>query len=667
MTAAAPLSVKETLRLAKLYDYGVLDTLSETTYDDITALAAHICQTPTALVSLVDINRQWFKSRVGMEVQETPRSMAFCAYTIKGKEVMLVEDTHQDPTFRDNPLVTGPPYIRFYAGAPLITPDGYALGSLCVLDYQPHQLTPAQVQALQVLSHQVIAQIELSYQRHQLELTNQQLEQRVKERTASLSSSLHRLLKAQTKLLKREATHRHNALHDPLTNLPNRSYFLQRLSQSIQLTQRQPSHRYAVLFLDLDDFKPINDTLGHAVGDQLLVCIAERIKQMLRQSDLVARIGGDEFAVLLDDIPSHEHAITAVKRLQSHLKMPVLISEHKISTGASIGITFGTVGYRQPEDALRDADVAMYQAKKQAKQRIRQQLTLQAKTQDHPSPILVHNELPADNQQFAVFDADTQSNNQAQLTLETALRQAVLKEQFRLNYQPVFDLATQEIAGFEVLLRWEHPQRGCLSADEFIETAEDIGIVQQMSGYILEHACEQFAKWRARPNWADVTLHINLSLMQIRHPPLLVQWKAALKKYEVPAAAIQLEISEQALLSADPTITKVLVALKSIGFELCVDDFGRGHSSLSRLHEIGVDALKVDRAFVQTLGSQQGRDVAKTIVDFGHSANMTVIAEGIETCEQMAILKGLGCQQAQGFWLADVLPAAEIDRLATVA
>lgn len=663
---AAPLSAKETLRLAKLYDYGILDTVAETTYDDITALAAHICQTSTAMVSLVDINRQWFKARVGTEVQETPRSMAFCAHTIKGKDVMVVEDTHHDPIFLDNPLVTGPPYIRFYAGAPLITPDGHALGSLCVLDYQPHHLNPDQIQALQVLSHQVIAQIELGYQRHQLKLSNQQLEQRVKERTASLSSSLYRLLSAQTQLLKREAASRHNAVHDPLTALPNRSYFLQRLSQAIQLVQRQPSHRYAVLWVALDDFKSVKDTLGDRVGDQLLVRISERIKQMLRQSDLVARIGDHAFAVLLDDIPTQEHVITAVKRLQNHLKIPVVVQGHKISTGASIGIAFSAMGYRQPEDVLRDADLAMYQAKQQAKQRIRHQLMLQLKTQEHPSPILMHDELPADNQQFAIFDVDMQDTTQTPLTLEAELRQAVLNDQFRLHYQPVFNLKTQQLSGFEMLLRWAHPQRGYLTADEFIETAEDIGIVQQISAYIIEQACKQLATWRAQTIWADITLHINLSLMQLRHPPLLVQWQAALKKYKIPATAIQLEISEQVLLSADPAITQVLTQLKAMGFELCVDDFGRGHSSLRRLHQLAVNALKVDRTFVQALDTQQGRDVAKTIVDFGHSANMTVIAEGIETSEQMTTLLALGCQQAQGFWLADVLPAADIDPLAMV-
>ena len=364
----APLSAQETLRLAKLQDYGILDTLPEALYDDITALAAHICQTPAALVSLIDGDRQWFKSKVGVEadLNETPRSMAFCAHTIQSTEVMIVKDTLLHPEFCFNPLVTGSPFIRFYAGAPLITADGYALGSLCVLDYRPHQLDPSQIQALKVLSHQVIAQIELSYQRHQLKLSNQHLEARIKERTAGLTTALHRLLRAQTTLANREARSRHNALHDPLTHLPNRSYFLQRLTQAIQLNHRQPSHHYAVLFIDLDDFKSVNDTLGHEIGDQLLIHVAKQIKILLRKSDLVARMGGDEFAVLLDSLPNEELAIAAVKRLQQQLQIPVVIDEQQIAIGASIGVTFSSHGYRQPEAALKDADTAMYQAKQRS-------------------------------------------------------------------------------------------------------------------------------------------------------------------------------------------------------------------------------------------------------------------------------------------------------------
>ena len=666
---AAPLSAKETLRLAKLRDYGILDTLPDSIYDDITALAASICQTPTALVSLVDINRQWFKSRIGLETSETPRSVAFCAHTIEQTGTLVVEDTYKDGRFKDNPLVTGPPFIRFYAGAPLLTPEGHALGSLCVIDYEPHPISESQLQALQVLSHQVMAQMELSLQRQSLEKSNQQLEARVKERTASLSASLHRLLKAQMALLKREAASRHNALRDPLTNLPNRNYFLQRLNQAIQLTHRQPSHHYAVLFIDIDEFKGINDNLGHEVGDRLLVHIAQKITHLLRQSDLVARLGGDEFAVLLDDIPDKEQAIIAVKRLQKHLAIPIDIDGHQLSVAASIGLTFSTVGYRKAEAALKDADTAMYQAKMQTKQRIQKQLELQLKHQSQQDlpPIVLQDELQLNHQQFVVFDATMQGNVQAKLTLEEELRQAFLTNQFQLHYQPIFDLNAQQLAGFEMLLRWDHPTKGRLSAQQFIEMAEDIGVVQQLCAQMIRNACEQVSKWRSHPDWSHITLHVNLSLMQIRYPQLTIQWQAALKQYNLPASAFQLEIAEQVLLSADPTITAVLKQLKLIGFELCIDDFGRGHSSLSRLHQLAIGTLKVDRAFVQELSNHQGKEVAKTIVDFAHSANMTVIAEGIETGEQMTKLLALGCHQAQGFWLADALPAADIDRLLTVA
>ncbi len=668
----APLSAQETLRLAKLQDYGILDTLPEALYDDITALAAHICQTPTALVSLVDSERQWFKSKVGVDadLNETPRSMAFCTYTIQSTEVMIVEDALLHPQFCFNPLVTGSPFIRFYAGAPLITADGYALGSLCVLDYRPHQLDPSQVQALKVLSHQVIAQIELSYQRHQLHLSNQHLEARIKERTAGLTTALHRLLRAQTNLVNREARSRHNALHDLLTQLPNRSYFMQRLAQAIQLNHRQPSHHYAVLFIDLDNFKSINDTLGHEVGDQLLIYVANQIKTLLRKSDLVARMGGDEFAVLLDNLPNEEMAITAVKRLHRQLKTPVMINQQQIAVGASIGVTFGSHGYRQPEAALKDADTAMYKAKQQTKQRVQRQLQMQLQMHSHPAPILIQNELAADTQQFAIFDTQMQNHAKAQLTLEEDLRRALLQNQFRFHYQPIFDLPSQQLCGFEMLLRWQHPVRGCITAQDFIASAEEIGIMQKLCAHSIENACRHLAKWRSHPAWANISLHLNLSLSQIRHPALMAQWQAALKKYELPAAALQLELAERTLLSSDPSVTTALKQLKSIGFQLCVDDFGRGHSSLSRLHQLTVNALKVDRTFVQTLShspelNAQGLSIAKTIVDFGRSANITVIAEGVETAQQMAALLSFGCHQAQGFWLAEALPPEKIDSLAT--
>ncbi len=662
---------KETLRLAKLQGYNILDTLPEPAYDEMTTLAAYICQTPTALVSLIDSDRQWFKAKFGLDASETPREIAFCDWTIRQSAVLIVEDARQDARFAQNPLVTGEPRICFYAGAPLMTPDGYALGSLCVIDYQPRQLTANQVQSLQVLSRQVVAQMELSFQAEQLKSSNEHLEQRVNERTASLTSALNRLLKAQSKLRRREAALRHSSLHDPLTGLPNRSYFLQRLDQSIQLTNRQPKHLYAVLFIDLDNFKPVNDTLGHTIGDKLLQHVAHQIKLLLRKSDLVARFGGDEFAVLLDDIPNEDHAIVVVQRLQSQIKHPVVINNRKIFIGASIGVTFSTQGYRHPEVALKDADIAMYQAKTWAKQqaelRLQSQLRQskqisQKSAEPFKSPIFIQDEHATISQNFVVFDAVIQNGDQAKRSLEDELRQALLQDQFHLYYQPIFNLKSGRLSGFEVLLRWHHPQRGYLNAAEFIAIAEEIGIIRQLCQQTVYTACQKLKQWRSHPNYPELSIHINLSLSQIMCTELLPQWQTAISEHQLPPSAVQIEIKEQVLLSSDPTIMTVLQRIKDLGIGLCVDDFGQGHSSLSRLHQLNVSTLKIDRTFVKELTSPSGADIVKTIIDLGRSAQMTVIAEGIETPQQMELLLKLGCRLGQGFWLAKPLSAAEVDR-----
>ena len=656
-------SAKETLRLAKLQDYNILDTPSEPAYDDIAKLAAHICQTPVALVSLIDAKRQWFKASVGLDVADTPRSVAFCAHTIQRKGLMVVEDTFKSQLFRNNPLVLGPPNIRFYAGAPLITPDGYALGSLCVVDYRPRALSVEQLQALERLSRQVVAQMELSSKATQLHTYSEHLEQRVKERTSKLTVALQRLLKAQSMLVKREAALRHSSLHDPLTGLPNRSYFLQRLSQAIQLNSRQPSHLYAVFFIDLDNFKPVNDALGHEVGDLLLQHVAKQIKQMFRSSDLVARLGGDEFAVLLDDIPDEDHAIIAVKRLQVRLEEPFVFGDRKVFIGASIGITFSTAGYRKPEAALRDADAAMYSAKAQTKLVLKEQLKSQRLQQSSDaSPILVQDEGPILGQKFAVFDADMKGKAQARLTLEDELRQALIQDQFCLYYQPIFDLQAEKITGFEVLLRWHHPTQGCLNADSFIKVAEEIGIIRQLCAQVVQTACAQLKRWRAFSGYEMLSLHVNLSLLQLRCPQIVSIWKNGLKTHQVSSSAFQLEIDECILLSSDPSLTTVLQQLKAEGFGLCVDDFGRGHSSLSRLHQLEVSTLKIDRAFVKEIAAPGGQDIVKTIVDLGHSADIAVIAEGIETDQQLQAVKALGCNLCQGFWLSEALSAADVER-----
>ena len=691
--SAVPWSAKETLRLAKLQDYRILDTLPDKTYDDIAQLAAYICQAPTALITLIDANRQWFKAKVGINISETPRSIAFCSETIQSSDTLVVEDASRHPKLYSNSLVAGPPYIRFYAGHPLITPDGYALGALCVIDYQPRQITPPQINALRVLSQQVMAQIELGWQQQQLQQINDGLEQRIKDRTTSLSASLHRLLKVQSALLKREAALRHNALHDPLTGLPNRSYFLQRLEQSIQLTQRNSDHQYAVLFIDLDNFKPVNDTLGHEIGDQLLAKVASRIKLLLRKSDLVARLGGDEFAVLLDDITDRSQVTTAIRRIQSRITQPFVIEGRQISIGASVGVTFSQLGYQQAEAALKDADTAMYQAKRQTKEKSQLQISLQLEQQAHKasSPIVIQDEPGQSVQQFVVFDLDAKDRTQARLVLENDLRQALIGGQFNLHYQPILELQTSRLAGLEALLRWQHPQRGWICAEEFIYVAEDIDVIRQLSPILIDQVCQHLTMWKFRRDlrWnlsgfdqavpttarspsatpgakrTDFKLHLNISAAQLRSPQLLSQWQTALKKYQLPAAAFQLEIDESLLLSQETAITTNLKALKALGFGLCVDRFGRGHSSFSRLHQLKVDMLKIDPALVRALPNPNDADIVKTIGDFGRSANMTVVASGIETSQQLSLLTSLNYQLGQGYWLSEVLPATAIETAAS--
>ncbi len=662
--SAVSWSAKETLRLAKLQDYSILDTLPEPAYDDITQLAAYICQAPTALITLVDADRQWFKAKTGIGVSETPRDIAFCDHTIQQTGTLIVEDAAHHPRFFDNALVTGPPFIRFYAGHPLTTPDGYRLGALCILDYQPRKVTPQQIEALQVLSRQVMAQMELGRQSQQLAQINSSLERRVKERTASLSTSLHRLLKAQSALLKREAASRHNALHDPLTGLPNRSYFLQRLEQSIQFAQRNSSHQYAVLFIDLDSFKPVNDTLGHEIGDQLLKHVAVRIKLLLRKSDLVARLGGDEFAILLDGISDQNEAIAAVRRIHWQIGQPFTIEGRQISIGASIGMTFSQVGYQQAEAALKDADTAMYQAKRQAKEKSQMQINLQLNQQagQARSPILIQEEPNQSAQQFAVFDAGAKNRTQARLILENDLRQALIRGQFSLHYQPIFRLQTPQLAGLEGLLRWKHPRKGWVCAKEFIRVAEEIDVIRQLSPILIDQACQQTkAATRSPRSDKDFKLHFNLSAAQLRSPQIVSQWQSALKKHQLPASAFQLEFDELLLLSKEAAITSNLNAIKELGFGLCVDGFGKGQSSLSRLHQLKVDALKIDLAFVKDLSHSQNLNLVKTISDFGRSANMTVIASGVETAQQLSLLISLNYQLGQGNWLSAALSAEELE------
>ncbi|MEL7504678.1 MAG: EAL domain-containing protein [Cyanobacteria bacterium J06554_6] len=616
------LSEPERQRLARLLSYDVLDTPPEPCYDDLVALAAYICETPTAVISLVEADRQWFKAKVGMAVDETPRSVSFCDHTIRRSDLLLIEDARQHPDFCDNPLVTGDPGIRFYAGAPLISPDGYALGSICVIDYQPRQLTPAQQTALLTLSRQVMAQLELSQRTTQLEAINSSLETRVQERTADLTQTLDRLQQTQVELSQQKERLRHAALHDRLTGLPNREFFIHQLTETLAAAQHS-QQRYAVLFLDLDQFKTLNDSLGHSVGDQLLQQVATRIQALLGPHDMLARLGGDEFVLLLDHLAEYDDAARLAERIQAQLNQPLQVGRHEIFTGASIGITFSHFGYRQPDHALRDADIAMYQAKRAGKCC------------------------------YAVFDEAMQRRVQTQLSLENDLRRALRQHEFFLVYQPIFDLKALQVSGFEALIRWQHPSQGVLSPDSFIPIAEETGLIHRLGGWVISTACRQLKQWQQASGCARLTLNLNVSPLQLRQTELVQHLATTLAETALSAACIKLEITEQTFLEMHAETQQVLAHLKDMGLKLCIDDFGTGYSSLSRLHGLDIDMLKIDRAFIHELDSAV--DLIKMILSLAGSLNMQVVAEGIETDAQRQRLLSLGCRYGQGFHLAPPL------------
>ena len=433
----------------------------------------------------------------------------------------------------------------------------------------------------------------------------------------------------------------HNAFHDGLTNLPNRALFLDRLQHALTLSKRQSNYKFAVLLIDVDEFKIINDSLGHTAGDELLIQIGQRLKNSVRRADTVsrprmtevptrptnddtlARLGGDEFSILLDDIRDPIEAVRVAERVQGELAIPFVVNKQEIVISASIGIASSTSPHTQAEDLMRDADIAMYRAKRTGK---------------------AHCE---------VSDTAMHATAVKRLQLETDLRKALDQGEFRVYYQPIVSLQTGKITGFEALSRWQRPE-GIVPPMEFIAVAEEIGLIIPMNRQLVHEACQRLRSWQSEfPSDPPLTMSVNVSSREFAQPDLASEIRKSLEQTGIAPGCLQLEIIETIAMGDAEKSGHALARLKALGVRMSIDDFGTGYSSLSRLRRIPVDILKIDRAFILHMDSDpESREIVRIIIMLAHSLGLKVVAEGAETQEHVNLLKQLNCEMVQGYFFS---------------
>lgn len=873
----------EISRISALLQYDILDTPAESGFDDITLLAAQICNTPIAIITLLDEKRQWFKSHFGLDITETPREIAFCAHTVLNKEIFVVEDAAQHPSFKDNPLVVGDPYIRFYAGAPLITPEAYVVGTLSVIDRVPRTFTDMQSQALQALSRNVVRLFELrrnliklartmearNKAELALKLSKDQLERKVFERTTRLAEEMcarikerdvadalinsspgifyvfdrqgqflrwnrnflavtgytdeemrsmhplqffvtdeerifvkrqiekvfeignvfteanlltkhgqripylfsgthikmegkdclsgmgvditarkqferslieaqeryrqvvelspnaifivkgkycvlanqaalkllgatdpadilaipfmcfihpdyHELVHERIRLLESayanvpaveekyirldgtvidvevtaaafvdngeparlvivhditEANRykqqlERQANYDQMTGLANRNLLHDRINQSLAIANRYRVN-CAVCFLDLDNFKFINDTLGHDIGDQLLIAVAVRLKSCMRVEDTVARYGGDEFVLVINDCGDQASLEALANAMIQDLSRPLSICGHQIFVTCSIGLSMYPRDGPDRHTLLKNADTAMYRAKAEGRN------------------------------QFKFYASFMNESVRHRYSIESKLRHALERGEFLLHYQPQMDLRSGNVIGMEALLRWNCLGEGIMAPDRFIWIAEETGLIVPIGAWVIEQACKDTMLLR-QAGVSEVPISVNLSAKQLSPASLVNAVKAALHASRLPAAALKLELTETALMSRPEEAHGIFLQLNEFGVKFAVDDFGTGYSSLGYLQRFPMDQLKIDKSFIQHVAhNPNDAAIAQAVISLGHSLGMTVVAEGVSSQEQVEFLRSRSCDAIQGYYFSKPLPLNELQTLLT--
>ncbi|MGB7272311.1 MAG: EAL domain-containing protein [Geitlerinemataceae cyanobacterium] len=463
-------------------------------------------------------------------------------------------------------------------------------------------------------------QLVLVSAQQQVRQLNTELEARVQRRTAQLEQTNQKL---QREIAEHERTQEvliHMAFHDALTKLPNRALLLEKLHGALSRTQADPDSHFAVLLLDCDRFKVVNNSLGYSMGDELLKAIGQRLDSALDEGNTLARLGGDEFAILLENIADLDAAKGVAEHLLTQFSKPFQIHQHEVYINASLGIVLGASDYEQPEDLLRDADTALYRAKALGKG------------------------------QYHIFDPEMHQFAIWRLQLETDLRRSLNEQGFMVYYQPIVALSTGKLAGFEALVRWQHPTRGLVSPTEFIPVAEETGSILALGIWVLEEACDRLRMWQEQESMPDLTMSINLAVQQLLQCNLLEQVDRVLAQTQLNPHCLRLEITESTLMENGEAAIEVLHQLRSRGIQLSIDDFGTGYSSLSYLHRLPVNTLKIDRSFVQRMDENSGNmGLVPAIINMAHTMGINAIAEGVETRAQLAQLQNLHCDFGQGY------------------
>ncbi|MEW6020930.1 MAG: sensor domain-containing phosphodiesterase [Pseudomonadota bacterium] len=597
--------VDEAKRLAALYATELYGTAPEEAFDRITRLAARLFDVPTVLISLVGSDTQWFKSRCGMDAQSGPRETSFCGHAILSDQPLVVEDATLDERFADNPSVIGAPHIRFYAGVQLYSVERAKLGTLCVIDSRPRTMGEDELEELYELGRMVE---ELIYHR-QLARAAQELHEQLLH-NAALSPVP--AAAGQVKYL---------LTHDALTGLANRQALLRSIGENIAAWQAEGASA-VVACLNLDRFKQLNEVLGHEVGDAALVTVTRALQAHLREGDMLARAGNDEFVMLLNDPDGEERLLARLGQLMAE------VNSHAYGEGADLSLTC-SVGFAcYPKDGeegdtlLNNAVTAMRHAKAQGGGRIER------------------------------FDPAQRREMGRRLTLESHLRRALEREELFLQYQPKIALDSGKLAGFEVLLRWRHPEHGVVSPEEFVPIAEETGLIAPIGEWIVKTAVGQLAAWR-EAGVPTVPVAVNLSARQFIQSDIVAIVSEQLAAAALPPALLELELTESVSM-ADPGRSMVVMhKLKSLGVALSIDDFGTGYSSFSYLRRLPIDKLKIDKSFVQDVEhSADSRTIVQAIAAMAHRLNLGVVAEGVETAAQATALREAGCDQAQGFLYA---------------